>query len=287
MTARTRATLWLPGMVLLLVGAIRLPWTAAMSKRGHDENGSSDHERAKLVAVERGLAYARQHRVIRSSSDLSALIVLDYLQRKYALPNDLAFPAPIGDAVGAEKVQLWGRFVGEQRRTDVVALGALTETPSIEELVMHALYCDEVRLPVFYGDLLERFADHGGYELTHASLALKILRDNGCRLQEGRQLTLEDLFRRRMLTLIDGVPQDPQYEELDVRYEALALLQDFLGVTNLPDTQLAKLLAGQQPDGGWRPQADQTSGLHPTILAIWALLARTHPSAPAISFARR
>jgi hypothetical protein len=90
-----------------------------------------------------------------------------------------------------------------------------------------------------------------------------------------------------MRALLERRPANPKYEELDVRYEALALLEDVSGDRGVSDAELARVLAEQQSDGGWRAEADHESRLHPTVLALWALLARLHPDAAREPFARR
>lgn len=233
-------------------------------------------------AIERGLSYLRRH-----PSDVSALIVLDYLQRRYALPAGLAFEATRPPGADDPRFTVWGRFVGRDRLVDDRALGALGPSAGIEEIVMHALYCDRFPLPASYGGLLRDLAERGGYELTHAVLALKLARDHGCALDGFALAQFEERARRRLRVLIERTPEDTRFEDLDVRYEALAILQDFLVDREVSLPTIARLLAEQQPDGGWRPAADQPSAPHPTVMAVWALLTSVHPGAAEIPFARR
>jgi len=270
-------------VLLLAVGAVRLAAVAAVGRRSR---AFTTDAAGVQPAVERGFAFIRKNGAVHSASDLSALMVLDYLQRRYALAPDLAFSEWTALAHSPDDRRLWGRFVGVQRPVDAATLGTLAGRPSIDAVVMHALYCDQVPLPAAYGSVLRQFAERGGYELTHASLALEIVRDNRCSLEAPDEGTLEELLRRRLRSLLARAPADPRYEELDVRYEALAVLEDFLGTRDVPSALVARVLRDQQPDGGWKPQGDQVSALHPTVMAVWALLVSIHPDAPAIRFAR-
>jgi hypothetical protein len=254
-----------------LVAALALAWW-----RGGREGARLD------AAVARGLAYLRRDR-----SDLSALVVLDYLQRRYALAGDLAFVETRGPGEDDDaRLRTWGRLVGLERRLAPNALGPLAGAASVEDVVMHALYCDRVPLPPTFVDFLRAFAERGDYELTHAPLALALARDNGCPLDEAAVVALEARLRAQLRALIGRPRGDRRFEPLDVRYEALAVLEDLLSARDVPDAWLADLVSEQQPDGGWRPAPDGSSRPHPTVLAVWALLARRHPDAPRIHFAR-
>jgi hypothetical protein len=272
-----------------LAGALVLSGLAAaglaLSLRATTPSRAPDASRRVVdpgaAALERGLSYLRANR-----SDLSALVVLDYLQRRYALARDYRFEAMYAGPRDDERLRLWGRIIGSDPRVDEDMLPPLTSSAGIEPLVMHALYCDRIRLPDDYGSNLRRFIARGGYDLTHAVLALKLVRDNDCALQRVASAELEEEARRALRMLIGQAALDPRYEELDTRYEALAVLQDFLDDGTVDGEQFARLLNEQQSDGGWRPQSDQPSRPHPTVLAVWALLARSRPSASRISFAR-
>jgi hypothetical protein len=235
------------------------------------------------TSIDRGLSFLRRDR-----SDLSALVVLDYLQRKYALPRDLAFAAMRSPAAAdADRLRAWGRFVGADRPDDVAPLPPLADDPTVEEVVIHALDCDLTPLPPSFPARLERFARRGDYEATHAALALKLAGDRSCPLDSSATSALRAKLRQRILEIIEKRPNDVRFEALDVHYEAAAIFQDLLGERDLPAGVVAKLIREQQPDGGWRPAPDQPSRPHPTALAIWALLAHIHPDAPTIRFARR
>jgi hypothetical protein len=241
---------------------------------------------ARLEAsIERGLAYLRGQR-----ADPSALIVLDYLRRKYGLAADLAFERTFGDRRDARDLGAWGRFVGlrtaAQLHDDSLSLEPWPNEPSVEAMVVHALYCDVVPPPSSFATALERFAAKGSYELTHAVLADKLVRDNGCSVDRLALDAAQDHFRARLLRFIMTPPSEARFAGLDVRYEALAVLEDLLR-TKAPREAIEGVLVEQQADGGWRPAPDQPSGPHPTVLAVWSLLARLHPNAPPTTFARR
>jgi hypothetical protein len=236
----------------------------------------------QAVAIERGLSYLRAHR-----SDASALGVLDYLRRKYGLADDLAFEKVFDGPAGT--LGLWGRIVGRDPAVDAGALGSLEGRVGTTPIVLHALYCDRVPLPPDFGPALEKYAaDEGfeGYELTHAALALKLLSDNRCGINPDVQTRLTAFLRDGMRRRLAKSEQEPhQRSQRDVRYETLAFLQDVLEQHDLGEELFARLLSEQDPDGGWRPHPDQPTAPHPTVLAVWALLARQHPDVGPTRFA--
>jgi hypothetical protein len=273
---------WLATLVMLLGAPSIILVRAHHSRSVGMVYGSSVAARPDAAAaIQRALAYLRHNH-----SDVSAAIVLDYLQRKYALPSDLAFAGMHVASATDARLRVWGRLVGQDQLHDPTALGTWGAELSIDDVVMRALYCDKFQLPADYAKALQRFAKRGGYELTHAALALRLLHDNGCTLVSGDARSLWEQTRIGMLVLLSRTSADPRFEELDVRYEALAFLQDFLLERNLPEGHFDRLLAEQQPDGGWRPQTDQPSRPHPTVLALWALLAHAQAGAPEAAFAR-
>jgi hypothetical protein len=280
--AVAKAGAWWITTLVVLLGMVSIVLVGAHHSRKRAVRGPSAAARPGAAgAIERGLSYLRRNR-----SDLSAAIVLDYLQRRYALPSDLAFARLHAALATDARLRVWGRLVGKDQLRDPTALGAWGDQLSIDDVVMRALYCDRFQLPADYAEALQRFVGRGGYELTHAALALRLLHDNGCTLASGDVRSLGEQARASMVILLSQTPPDRRFEELDVRYEALAFLQDFLSEGNLQEGQFDRLLAEQQPDGGWRPQSDRPSGPHPTVLALWALLARAQAGAPGMAFAR-
>jgi len=266
--------------VLLSLSAVLVVAALVWSMRGTKNSAAISDARID-DAIERGLAYLQRDR-----SDLSALIVLDYLQRRYGLGAELAFARTEERPNDAKKLRTWGRFVGDDRWAEPMALGPFTSASTIEDVIAHTLYCDRVALPSSFVPILRAFAARGDYALTHAPLALKLAHDNGCPVDDVAAMALEKLLRQQLRGLILRRPQDRRFEALDVRYEALAVLVDLLAEREPPQGAVTSVLVEQQPDGGWMPAADQRSAAHPTVLAVWALLAWRHPDAPVVHFAR-
>ena len=277
-------------MRVLVLGALAIMFASACKRERPEPHAAAVPALPAITEVSPQVVEASVRRGLsflgRDRSDLSALVVLDYLHRKYGLPSDFAFEATHPGGGDDDKLRTWGRFVGDDRLRDVSLLGRLRGDPSVEEVVMHTLYCDRSPLPPTFVAQLKRFAQRGDYQNTHGVLALKLASDNECPLDPTLVDGLKATLRAGLQEIARRMPADARFEALDVRYEALAVYEDFLGERDAPTSAIARLLAEQQPDGGWKPAADQSSRPHPTVMAVWALLARLQPDAPSIHFAR-
>jgi hypothetical protein len=232
--------------------------------------------RALSAALHRGLNF-----LAHNEDDLSARILLSYLQRRFKLSEAFAFRSLRREALGEH--QLWGRFVGLMPEAIQQSLDALKGGVNTDQLVMPALYCDVVALPRDFSRELSRFADRGGYDLTHAYLARRLLGDLNC-LDAGDSSfrSIAELERSLLAMLRDSLKRS-QFDELDVQFEALALLLDRPGAPRPPEIVLQMVLLEQHDDGGWPAARDAPSSAHPTALVVWALLCLLRPDAPTLS----
>lgn len=131
----------------------------------------------------------------------------------------------------------------------------------IDRITAAALYCDCYELP---GDFFTEINDmgyRGGYSITHAMLALKIVEQRKCKYDTAR-------FKKEIALLA------PKLEELVVRkeptsdmgIEAIVMLY-ISGNGNLVKPEwVTKMIAAQKPNGSWGDND------HTTLLALWALL---------------
>jgi hypothetical protein len=221
-------------------------------------------------AIARGAAFLRE-----SEPDQAVLISLQYLQRRYPqappLTSDRMRPRPDG---------LFARLVGRGLQGDSLVTERLSTVQGTDAFVARALYCDIEPLPPQYRDMLESAVLNGGYELTHVSLALKLARDNHCRIPGERQVREHAV--EGMRAFIRNPPPELAHER-DVRYEAMAFVQDFEN-EGLDSEVVARLLREQQADGGWTPAAGCPSHPHSTMVAVWALLACSWPQVAEVPF---
>lgn len=215
-------------------------------------------------AVAKGLAYLGT-----DQEDLSARIVLDYLQRRFQLRAELAFQ-PDARAMLSER-PLWGRLVGVMPEEPSEALSDVGNNTT-DRIVMPALYCDIVPLPGDFVSTLTRLGNSGGYELTHVYLTQRIVEELGCIEVSDPMLRSFSELEGLLLRAIRASQAQSTFENLDLQYEALALRSDRREASRPSGELLWKLIREQRDDGGWPAARDASSSAHPTVMAVWALL---------------
>lgn len=171
---------------------------------------------------------------------------------------------------------------GDQRRLLQVFLRLLYPTAvctpedlaavpeGIDRLTSRALHCDRLGLPADYDATMRQAIDDGGYLLTHAGLALKWIRENGCDTEWTR--ALEPVVLERLAAIPNA---DSRVTDLEL--EAATFLYYWGRDDLVPDGFVAAALAAQGEDGGWSPDSEQQPEArhwHPTSLALWMLLER-------------
>lgn len=143
----------------------------------------------------------------------------------------------------------------------------------IDALTVPALYCRSEPFPAGYQGRLRAAAGLGGYQATHALLALSLLHDQGCAtgLGDGDVATII-AGNAAVFDLSDRVLDDVDIEVL--------LFMSLTGDGHLiREEWLDLLLEARQEGGGWVDSLPLDGGRpargaegHPTVLALWLLL---------------
>lgn len=144
----------------------------------------------------------------------------------------------------------------------------IAKLAGIDRLTATAMYCDLYGLPQNFFPAAHRLARQGGYALTHAVLALVMVRGNKCiydKVAYRRELLGEIEMLRAMLQNISVTS--------DLGIEAILMLQlsrkspDMAGEpSHINPLWIDHIIAAQSADGSWY-QND-----HTTVLALWLLL---------------
>ncbi|HKY14666.1 MAG TPA: hypothetical protein VJM33_07045 [Microthrixaceae bacterium] len=124
-----------------------------------------------------------------------------------------------------------------------------------------ALHCDRVPPPAGYFDRLEELTANGGYDATHAGLAVGWMTDLGCGSAELDATTA---------TVVDRIAADfaARTEVSDLTVEQSAVLCYLDACDRVPAAWADDVRAAQHDDGGWGPGS---SNWHMTMLAVWTL----------------
>ncbi len=198
-----------------------------------------------------------------------AVPILGNLQRQYQIGVDIA---------AAEKKALSlieGRrrvFQRHMRGGVTASRDDIMKLRGIDHITAAALYCDLYGLPKYFFRAVRSMASRGGYDLTHAMLALVIVRNQRCNYDREvfrRELTAEI---RQLRTLLAENRVDS-----DLGIEAILMLHlsrkspDMAGEPSHVNPEwIEQILAAQSADGSWY-QND-----HTTVLALWLLLELKH-----------
>ena len=146
-------------------------------------------------------------------------------------------------------------------------------------IIVHALYCDRLGLPVDYPRMLDREASQGGYHLTHVLLAWIWVQENGC------ELALPDGFINELYRANAAIINSDPTTVDDLKLEAAAFLY-LAGQGDLVDDSFVeRVIASQNGDGSWGHSSNDQDAeylhWHSTILGLMLLL---HVEFPADSY---
>lgn len=190
---------------------------------------------------------------------------LDHLVKEYGLKLEMA--------ALRKKVLLDARherrpFLRSIDPTVVASEAELKRLTGIDRITSAALYCDLYRLPSTFFSDLRKMAVSGGYNLTHATLALFMLKSKNCAADEATFRSEVDFQVKRLSHMLKRIRADT-----DLGIEAIVMLYMTRQAPHLRDTPpaveprwIVQILDAQDADGSW----DQND--HTTVLAIWALL---------------
>lgn len=200
--------------------------------------------------------------------DAGSLMVFDYLHRNWAVVelSDAAslavtrLNAPNRSADDA----LLDRLVDPAARLPTVAEIEASGLPTTRVLAA-ALHCDRRPLSAAQDEALASLTDGGGYNTTHAALAVQWMAELGCSADGSLRSEIVDKIAAE-LTSATAVT--------DLALEQSSVLWYLGAIDEVPDDWRARVIAAQRADGSW---VDGENTWHTTLLAVWTLLALDSP----------
>ena len=220
------------------------------------------------AALERGADHAAAQ---LANIDIASLSMFAYLHRNWGLEG-LSDAAPLA-AARAGSAQLDPEEANLRRLVDGTS-GVPDGPPPSErttQVLTRALQCDRTPLGTQELEAARALVDGGGYDTTHAALAVGWMDELAC-----DPATVAELRDRTVQRLL--VEFDPGGAVTDLALEQSATLH-YLGAGDaVTDEWVRATLAAQRDDGGW---GERQSTWHMTLLALWTLLASQGPGADA------
>lgn len=216
---------------------------------------------AETPDVPTAIANAERYLTAQKALRMDVALFCQFLRRKFGVPQ---FPFRFD--------RNYPQRVGFMRVVDPAALVTSAEVEALRSplgvLMVRALHCDYLPLPDDYVKALEESTRAGGYDLTHAVLATKWAIENGG-LQRAALADLIDLQTAMLIDLIED-----ESATNDLRMEAMTFLCYSGQSRHIRAEWVQRVLATQNPDGGWYGSgpAKGASHQHITQLGLWFLL---------------
>lgn len=205
------------------------------------------------------------------------LVLLDYLQRQYDLPERYSLEYTLSSKVleeDAETQELFQRFVEPGY---MLPLEKIEKEEGYQYYLLRAVYCSDYPVDdAFLNEMTSYITENDDTYLFFFSLAVVLLRENECIGNTRNYMKLRGTL---------GVTFRNRLEEQGVKNvfsaEALAMLPFLNYREMLQDNWLPEAVSYQNNDGGW-PNRFQRSDPHmsqaaPTMFMIWAMLQDVFP----------
>lgn len=235
--------------------------------------------RGLALDVEGNLAAAAAYFKGRGASvPPNVAVFFGFLARKFALDwaRDVAHSFLARSA--APELRAWRRLIEPADVSAPELQSAVGHEPWVEPEnrdMLNALYCDRVPLRHDFFARLFWMSARGGYDLTHAAIALAWAQEQGCIAQQGLGEALRAAQVSRMLTEADAKTVAD-----DLFFELIAVLHYVGAGPQVEQRWLTRIVQAQRPDGSWAGIPGGGPSDHATFLAYWALLEAGRGDAP-------
>lgn len=156
------------------------------------------------------------------------------------------------------------------------------EKNALDYYMVQTLACNVLKLEDDFLDKIETLSDVSNYELTHSYLILQWLKEGNCANVDTQKLNkLQVSLKRKLLTLLRS--KNNNWD--DVYLEALAFLCYTDGKKYIRTRWLNAIIQHQMPNGGWKHFAQNSdSSAHPTVFALWVMLAYQQKTALSVKW---
>ncbi len=216
-------------------------------------------------AVAAGTTFLRNQ---YGSIDIASLSLIAYIGRNWDVPGLAEAADAAAHRLETDTLDIEEEVMIRMARPDEVAApapaGAFAPDSTTTTLAA-VLRCDEDPLDRAGLAALDRLAEGGGYQATHAALAVVWLDELVCPT-EGSGQRRDELIE----SIADELAATDAVTDLGV--EQSAVLHYIGAGDRVPADWLDRVLAAQRTDGGW---GERVSTWHMTLLALWTIQAET------------
>ena len=194
--------------------------------------------------------------------DAASLTIGDYLARNWGIAElsgaREAARARMASPDLSDDERLLARLVDPTASAlDPIAEGAEPTTA----VLASALHCDVAPWSPVESEAARTLAEGGGYQTTHAALAVQWMAELRCAPEESGRLRADIIE-----SVADELDRATEVTDLAVEQSSILL---YLGAGDrIPQGWSKRVRSVQRSDGGWGPTA---SNWHMTLLAIWTL----------------
>ncbi len=223
------------------------------------------------AAVDAGAAYLEGQ---YGSIDIASLSLIAYVGTNWDVPTLAAAGNAAEERLATAELDpeeaAMVRMANPTRIADATLADEFAPDSTTATLA-RVLRCDDTPLTDPDVVALDALADGGGYDSTHAALAVVWLDELGCDVADAAE-------RRQRLVESIGAELAVADEVTDLAVEQSAVLQYLGAGDRVPDDWVGRVLAAHRTDGGW---GERVSTWHMTLLAVWTILAETGEGAGA------
>jgi len=200
-----------------------------------------------------------------------ALLWLEYMHRRFGVVEfrgslSIFDRIIVGNPERAPLMRVLRRIADPDTRLRAGDLDSVTHIS--DEIIVAALYCDQLELPPEFPGALEKARQAGGYFCTHALLAWIWTE------QHGAHLDVPPGFGDALIAANAAIVDDGVATVTDLKLEAAAFLGLADQAARISSDFVDRVIRTQNPDGGWGRTAAEPhrSDWHGTILALLMLL---------------
>jgi hypothetical protein len=237
---------------------------------------------ARIVRIESAIARALSYASVPAQQDHDLLLGLTWMERIHGLtlpysPGDELIARALraetgGNAIEARQLRSWRGLFDPHYQ---ISTQDYSQLAGFDAVTFAGVYCHQYPLDASYIQAVTDFAALGGYDTSHALLALLWAIDNDCAMPADYSSAL---LNRTIGDVYATALAGGSAVLTDLRVEAMAVLAAAGRHDLIQAAWVDQVLNAQMASGGWRAGPGEVDPAdHTTGLALWLLLQLAEP----------